>query len=167
MVLFMTSSHSVYKKQREGFPGGSAVMNPPAHAGDMSSIPDLGQSHIPWNNLDRAPQLSSLCSRTWEPQLLKPACPEGHAPQQKSAQWEARAAQERAPPPAPPRPHPAPPPAPPLRNRRRACAATQTPHSQNKYIQFLNGTFLGLVNSISKFDKMPNIIRGKKLMMSI
>ena len=86
MVLFMTSSHSVYKKQREGFPGGSAVMNPPAHAGDMSSIPDLGQSHIPWNNLDRAPQLSSLCSRTWEPQLLKAACPEGHAPQQKSAQ---------------------------------------------------------------------------------
>ena len=72
MVLFMTSSHSVYKKQCEGFPGGSVVMNPPARAGDMSSIPDLGQSHIPWNNLDGAPQLLSLYSRTWEPQPFNP-----------------------------------------------------------------------------------------------
>ena len=27
-----------------GFPGGSAVKNPPASAGDMSSIPGLGRS---------------------------------------------------------------------------------------------------------------------------
>ena len=60
----MTSSHSVYKKPRKGFPSGSVVMKPPARAGDMSSIPDLGQSHIPWINLDRAPQLLSLYSRT-------------------------------------------------------------------------------------------------------
>ena len=33
-----------------GFPGGSVVKNVPANAGDMSSIPDLGQSPIPWSN---------------------------------------------------------------------------------------------------------------------
>ena len=29
-----------------GFPGGSVVKNPPANAGDMGSIPDLGRSHM-------------------------------------------------------------------------------------------------------------------------
>ena len=32
------------------FPGGSVVKNPPANAGDMGWIPDLGTSHIPWRN---------------------------------------------------------------------------------------------------------------------
>ena len=34
-------------KAEEGlhFPGGSVVKNPPASAGDMGSIPDLGRSH--------------------------------------------------------------------------------------------------------------------------
>ena len=30
----------------EGFPGGSVVKNPPANAGDMSLIPDLGRSYM-------------------------------------------------------------------------------------------------------------------------
>ena len=41
------------------------------------------------SNYARAPQLLSLCSRAWEPQLLtlvlqllKPACPRAHALQQ-------------------------------------------------------------------------------------
>jgi len=33
-----------------GFPDGSVVKNPSANAGDMSSIPDLGRSHMPWDN---------------------------------------------------------------------------------------------------------------------
>ena len=33
-----------------GFLGGSVVKNPPANAGDMSSIPDLGRSHMPRDN---------------------------------------------------------------------------------------------------------------------
>ena len=32
-----------------GFPGGSVVKNPPAYAGDMGLIPDLGRSHVLWN----------------------------------------------------------------------------------------------------------------------
>ena len=34
----------------EGFPGGSAVKNPPANAGDIGSIPDPGRSHVPQSN---------------------------------------------------------------------------------------------------------------------
>ena len=30
--------------QKRGFPGGSAVKNPPANAGDVGSIPGLGRS---------------------------------------------------------------------------------------------------------------------------
>ena len=29
------------------FPGGEVVKNPPANAGHMGSIPDLGRSHMP------------------------------------------------------------------------------------------------------------------------
>ena len=34
----------------ESFPGGSVVKNPPANEGDTGSIPDLGGSHMWWNN---------------------------------------------------------------------------------------------------------------------
>ena len=34
----------------EGFPGGAAVKNPPANAGDMGSSPGPGRSHMPWSN---------------------------------------------------------------------------------------------------------------------
>ena len=33
-----------------GFSGGSVVKNPPANAGDMGLIPDLGRSHILHSN---------------------------------------------------------------------------------------------------------------------
>ena len=33
-----------------GFPDGSVVKNPPANAGDMGSIPDLGRNHLLWDN---------------------------------------------------------------------------------------------------------------------
>ena len=32
------------------FPGGAAVKNPPASAGDMGSIPGPGRSHMPQSN---------------------------------------------------------------------------------------------------------------------
>ena len=34
----------------KGFPGGRAVKNPPAKAGDMGSSPGLGRSHMLWSN---------------------------------------------------------------------------------------------------------------------
>ena len=33
-----------------GFPGGSAVKNPPANVGDMGSIPGPGRSHTSQSN---------------------------------------------------------------------------------------------------------------------
>ena len=69
-----------------GFPPGSVVKNLPTNAGDTGSISDPGRSHMLRSNCARAPQLLSLCSRAWEPQLLthvlqllKPACPRAHA----------------------------------------------------------------------------------------
>ena len=52
---------------------------------DMGSIPDPGRSHMPWTNQVRVPQLLRLCSRAWEPQLLKPAWPRAHALQQEKS----------------------------------------------------------------------------------
>ena len=40
----------IKKKKKEGFPDDSVVENPPANAGDMSSIPDVGTSHMPQSN---------------------------------------------------------------------------------------------------------------------
>ena len=34
------------KTEYVGFPDGSVVKNPPVNAGDTSSIPDLGRSHM-------------------------------------------------------------------------------------------------------------------------
>ena len=36
--------------KEKGFPGGSAIKNPTANAGDTGSVPDLGRSHMPWCN---------------------------------------------------------------------------------------------------------------------
>ena len=33
-----------------GFPGGAAVKDLPANAGDTGSISNLGKSHMPWSN---------------------------------------------------------------------------------------------------------------------
>ena len=39
------------KGKSRGFPGGSVVKNPPANAGDKSSTPDPGRSHVPWKKV--------------------------------------------------------------------------------------------------------------------
>ena len=60
-----------FKKEREGFPGGSVVKNLAANAGDQGSTPDLGRTHM----------LLSLRSRAGETQLLSPyATTEARAP---------------------------------------------------------------------------------------
>ena len=58
------------------------VKNLPADAGDLSSVPDLGKSHLPQSNEGPAQQLLNLCSRAQKPQLLSPhpATTEGHTP---------------------------------------------------------------------------------------
>ena len=60
-------SNFTSKIQLRGFPGGSGVKNPPANAEDMDLLPGVGRSHVPSSNLAPAPQLLSLCSRSWEP----------------------------------------------------------------------------------------------------
>ena len=80
------------KRRDEGFPGGSVVKNLPANARDTGWIPDLGRFHMPRRNWSHAPQLLSLCSRTWESKLLKPTHPRAGALQQeKPPQWDAHA----------------------------------------------------------------------------
>ena len=39
----------------EGFPGGAAVENLPANAGDTGSSPGLGRSHVPRSSWAREP----------------------------------------------------------------------------------------------------------------
>ena len=51
------------KATKEGFPGGAAVENLPANAGDTGSSTGLGRSHMPRSNWAREPQLLSL--RVW------------------------------------------------------------------------------------------------------
>ena len=55
-----------------GFPSGAVVKNLPAKAGDTGSSPGPGISHMPRSNWAREPQLLSLRSRAYEPQLLSP-----------------------------------------------------------------------------------------------
>ena len=55
-----------------GFLSGAVVKNPPANAGDTSSSPGPGRSHMLRGSWAREPQLLSLRSRAREPQLLSP-----------------------------------------------------------------------------------------------
>ena len=62
-------------QNKGGIPGGSVVKkkkNPPANEGDTGSIPDLGRSHMPWNNRAGGSQPLSLRSRAGEPEQLSP-----------------------------------------------------------------------------------------------
>ena len=90
--------------------------NLPASAGDIGSIPDPGRSHMPRGSSACEPQLLGLCSRAWEPQLLKPARPGAGAAQETPLRWEARAMQLES------------------SSRRlqldNACTASKTEHSQ-------------------------------------
>ena len=41
---------NIKKRTTRGFPGGTVVKNPSANAGDTSSSPGPGRSHMPWSN---------------------------------------------------------------------------------------------------------------------
>jgi len=58
--------------QPPDFPGGPAVKNLPAKAGDTGSISGLGRSHVLQGNEACGPQLPSLCSRAHAVQKEKP-----------------------------------------------------------------------------------------------
>ena len=62
-----------HKYSEQDFPGGPAVKNLPANAGDRGLIPGPGKSHVPRGKKACAPHLLTLCFRAWEPQLLKPS----------------------------------------------------------------------------------------------
>ena len=62
----------VFKHTNLGLPRWSMVMNLPANAGDMGSIPGLGRSWMLQSNEACVPQLLNVCSRAQEPQLLNP-----------------------------------------------------------------------------------------------
>jgi hypothetical protein len=48
--MFLCLWPKSFKDALQGFPGGSAVKNPPANAGDTGSVPNLGRSHVPLSN---------------------------------------------------------------------------------------------------------------------
>ena len=54
-MLYGRNKHNIvkqlsFKNKFKGFPGGSVVKNMPSNAGDTSSIPGLGRSHMLWSN---------------------------------------------------------------------------------------------------------------------
>ena len=64
------------KQELQGFPGGAVVENLPANAGDTSSSPGLGRSHMPRSGWAHEPQLLSLrvwslCSATREAAVMR------------------------------------------------------------------------------------------------
>ena len=78
-------------KKGGGFPGGSVVRNLHANTGDMGSIPGPGRPTCRRATKLVRHQVSALCSRAQEPQLLSPCAittealqPTAHAPQQKT-----------------------------------------------------------------------------------
>ena len=82
----------ILNEQWSSFLGVSVVESPPANAGDMGSIPDLGRSHMARSSWALVPQLLSLCSTASEPRPLKPVNPGAFAVQQeKLLQCEAHA----------------------------------------------------------------------------
>ena len=89
-MVYTDSSCSSISKNSPGFPGGAAVKNPPANAGDTGSSPGPGGSHMLRSGWACAPQLLSLRSRVCEPQLLSPRATAGeaHAPRARAPQWE-------------------------------------------------------------------------------
>ena len=55
----MAEESANFKRNQQGFPGGSVVKNPPANAGDTGSIPGPGRSHMLQDNYAHEPQLLS------------------------------------------------------------------------------------------------------------
>ena len=72
-------------KSTEGFPGSSVVKNLPASAGDSSSVPDVGKSHMPGaTGPKRQPVLQSR-GHIWSPGALEPVLCSGEAAAEKFA----------------------------------------------------------------------------------
>ena len=65
-----------------GFPGGSVVKNVPASLRRHKFDPWSGNSPQAMGQLNLFSATTQSVPRAWEPQLLKPACPIAHAPQQ-------------------------------------------------------------------------------------
>lgn len=81
----LTHSHLATQERprdREGFPDGSVVKNPPASAGQMGWIPDLGSSRFPRGCEACGPQALGQSSTTQKPQSQKPTHPGTSAPGQ-------------------------------------------------------------------------------------
>ena len=121
-----------------GFPGGSAVKDSTCQCRRHRSDPCSGKiTHaVEW--LSHAPQLLSLCSRIWEPQLLSPraATTEAHDPKSPySTTREATTTRDQA---RQPESSPHSP-----RLEKSPCQATKTQHSQkwNKEI-FLKNKYI-------------------------
>ena len=54
-----------------GCPGGLAVKNPPANAGDMGSVPGPGRFHVPWSNEEQPLQREKVCKLQPRPSAAK------------------------------------------------------------------------------------------------
>ena len=74
----VTATEAINKRINKfgGFPGGTVIENLSANAGDTSSSPGLGRSHMPWSNWAQEPQLLSLrvwslCSTTREAAIVR------------------------------------------------------------------------------------------------
>ena len=78
--LLRYSSHTI--KYTQDFPVGPVTKNPPANAGEMGSDPGPGRFRVPRGSSACGLQPLNLCSRAWEPQVLKPAQPGARALQQ-------------------------------------------------------------------------------------
>ena len=63
LPIFLGIVFTAYNNVLKGFPGGAAVGNLPANAGNAGSSPGLGGSRVPRSNWARGPQLLSL--RVW------------------------------------------------------------------------------------------------------
>ena len=75
-VSLQSYPRALSKNSASGFPSGAVVGNLPANAGDTSSSPGLGRSHMPWSSWAREPQLLrlrvwSLCSATREVAIVR------------------------------------------------------------------------------------------------
>ena len=87
-------------------------------------IPDLRRSCMPGSNQAYTLQLLSLCSRAWEPQLLKPVHPRAHTLQkEKPPQWKAHVLRLES------SPH--------ALQLEKACVAMKTQHSQINKLYYI------------------------------
>ena len=59
-IIYFSITNQPPKDQWPGFPGGSAIKNPPANAGDTGSIPDPGRSHVPQHNWAHATTIGGV-----------------------------------------------------------------------------------------------------------